>query len=80
MRGKPKYPTGMTRLEYVLQEGSFEARGFVFDILPIAPKQAGIDKTRATLATACIDESCEMLVEALKSYRREWDEKKFDVP
>ena len=67
---------GRTRLEYVLEEGGFESRGLVFDVLPIAPKQAGIDATRLALATACIDEEkCEYLIEALKSYRREWDEK-----
>lgn len=67
---------GMTRLDYVLQEGSFEARGMVFDILSIAPKQAGIDAARAMLATCCFDEEkCEHLIEACKSYRREWDDK-----
>jgi phage terminase large subunit len=67
--------SGMTRLEYVLKEGSFEARGLIFEVLPIAPKQAGIDKVRAILATACIDEGCEFLTESLKAYRREWNEK-----
>ncbi|CAL9960174.1 hypothetical protein VPHK296_0001 [Vibrio phage K296] len=67
---------GMTRLDYVLQEGSFESRGMVFDVLEIAPKQAGIDAVRMMLATACINEDkCEYLIEACKSYRREWDTK-----
>lgn len=67
--------SGLTRLEYVLKEGSFEARGLIFEVLERADKNAGIDISRAILATACIDESCEVLIESLKSYRREYDEK-----
>lgn len=67
--------SGLTRLEYVLKEGSFEARGLQFEVLERADKNAGIDIARSTLATACIDESCEVLIESLKSYRRAYDEK-----
>ena len=67
--------TGITRLEYVLTEGSFEKRGLNFEVLPIANKQAGIDKARAILSTACIDVKCEQLIESLKAYRRKWDDK-----
>lgn len=67
---------GKTRLEWVLDEGGFESRGLQFDVLERADKQAGIDATRGFLSTACIDEDkCEYLVESLKSYRREYDEK-----
>lgn len=67
---------GKTRLEWVLEEGGFESRGLQFDVLERAEKQAGIDATRSFLATACIDEeNCEYLIESLKSYRREFDDK-----
>ncbi|AIZ01402.1 terminase [Vibrio phage CJY] len=67
---------GKTRKEWVLEEGRFEERGMQFDVLERADKQAGIDATRGFLATCCIDETnCEYLIEALKSFRREYDEK-----
>ena len=67
---------GMTRREYVMEEGGFESRGMQFDVLERAEKQAGIDAVRGFLATCCINETrCEYLIESLKSYRREFDEK-----
>ncbi|MGI9888041.1 hypothetical protein [Vibrio chagasii] len=69
--------TGMTRLEYVLKEGSFEARGFNFEVLPIAPKKEGIEVTRKVLNEMMIDESAGSgefgLIESLKSYKRKFN-------
>lgn len=67
--------SGMTRREYVLEEGQFDKRGLSIEVLETAPKQAGIDKMRAILATACISDTCEFLLESLKAYRRKFDEK-----
>ena len=68
--------SGLTRLEYILEEGGFERRGLVFEVLERAPKNEGVEAVRGILATACIDESkCEFLVESLKSFRRRFDDK-----
>jgi len=67
--------TGITRMNYVLEQGNFEQRGLTFEVLDRADKQAGIDAARAVLVDTCIDESCEQLIESLKAYRRKWDDK-----
>jgi hypothetical protein len=67
--------TGMTRFEYCMQEGQFDKRGLEFDILKQESIDTGIELVRGALNSGlCIDRSCYDLIEALKSYRRQWDE------
>ncbi len=65
-----EFTSGKTRKDFA------SILGFHFDIVPKIPLMDGIDATRASLATCCIDEKkCAGLIDALYSYRREFDDK-----
>lgn len=64
------WATGKTRREVALE------LGFAFDIVPKLPVADGIDATRSIIRVANFNEDkCEKLIDGLRSYRREFDEK-----
>lgn len=62
--------TGRTTVEQVLDDG------WPADIIPRVKKQQGIDAVRLLLRDCWFDEKCAGGLEALRSYRRLWDDKK----
>jgi len=65
-----EFTSGKTRKDFA------SSLGFHFDIVPKLPLMDGIDATRASLRTATMDENkCAGLLDALYSYRREFDDK-----
>jgi phage terminase large subunit len=65
-----EYSTGMTRLEFA------RTNDLRFDVAPKVKVTDGIDSVRRLLARCWFDETkCYRGVEALKSYRKEWDAK-----
>lgn len=62
--------TGKTRKEMAAE------LGLRFDVVPMIPFADGIEATRMILGKTWIDEEkCSHLIKALKSYRKEWDDK-----
>lgn len=62
--------TGVTRVE------TLESLGVKnIEICPNVPIEDGIQAVRLALARTYIDEGCNRLIEALRQYQRDWDEK-----
>lgn len=66
-----EYSTGKTRYSYALE------RGFRFTVIPRGPIEDGIAAARGLLSRAVFDATrCKDGLEALRSYRRDWDDEK----
>ncbi|MET3414817.1 hypothetical protein [Methylobacterium sp. 1030] len=67
--------TGSVRTGNTIEQ-QFNDLGFETEVLPVVSRDAGIKTARTTLAITCFHSTnCERLIECLRHYHREWDDK-----